>query len=751
MSCFVPLTPTTEGLPPQVGESARLLHQAQQAGQTVLPSWVIPATYFHQTLQKLGAREPLLTDWPQLLWQTTETAGYSVQQIAKRLRQPLLNLPLDLPWAELQAVVQTPMVRLLPSLWLGDDLATIPWGQMLAAPVCWAEPEALEAALKQVWLSALDAKSLTFWRSWRSTQADTETHYPATVELAVIVQAVEPSTFSGTLTVRPSSTAIAAVEGLPQALRECCPATFSGSLPRLPHFPWQVGYQEAFYRPSDRSDTDSQTLIESGVNKVERSRLPLTVPDPVEQPLWSLAQWLTQWSDQPMHLEWQLQAESGTLKISQLHFWPLQPYDALATTPEPSASNAMTGRGAAPGTAQGHALILAPGQPAPASAHRQIIIAAEIAPDQLPLLKTARGVVAERGGLTCHAAVLARELGLPAIVGVPNATTQLQSGEALEIDGDRGVITHLPSLLSAPPLPALPTVELAPTQTEIWVNLSQPDIATAIAELPITGVGLLRSEWLMMPVLERQHPYHWLATGQKELLLKRLEQQLRPILAAFHPRPVRYRTLDIRTSEFAQLVGAPAVEPNPMLGVRGAFSYHHHPQFFELELTLLKRLQDQGYDNLQLVLPFVRTIEEVQECRAAIATSGLSESPEFALWMMAEVPSVLFQLPQYVAAGIQGIAIGTHDLTQLLLGIDRDQTIFAAPYDETHPAVQMAIAQLINLAKQANIPCCLCGASPTHHPEFVTAAVHQQVTGLSVDVSALALTAQIVQQAEANC
>ncbi|RZM78582.1 putative PEP-binding protein [Leptolyngbya iicbica] len=750
MSCFLPITPTTDVQAPQVGESASLLQRAQQAGHAVPPSWVIPAAYFHQTLQKLEAREPLLTDWPQLLWQTTEPTGYAVQQVAKRLRQPLLNLPLDLSWAELLAAINTPAVRLLPSLWLGEQVATVPWGQMLAAPVCWADPEALEAALKQVWLSALDAKSLTFWRFWRATQADTEAHYPAMVNLAVIVQAVEPATFSGTLTVRPATIAIAAVEGLPQALAECCPATFSGKLPQLPHFPWQVGFQETFYRPPNRPDDNVPALIESGLTKVERSRLQLTVPDPVEQPLWSLAQELTQWSEQPLHLEWLQHAESGTLQISQLYAWPLQPYEAQTTLSKSDSSEALAGRGAAPGTAQGHALILAPDQPAPMSAHRQIIIASEIAPDQLPLLKTASGVVAERGGLTCHAAVLARELGLPAIVGLSHATTRLQPGEAIEIDGDRGLITRLPNLPSVPPAPALPTVELAPTQTEIWVNLSQPEIAVAIAALPVTGVGLLRSEWLMMPVLERQHPYHWLATGQKELLLKRLEQQLRPILEAFHPRPVRYRSLDIRTSEFAQLAGAPAVEPNPMLGVRGAFSYHHHPQFFGLELTLLKRLQDQGYDNLQLILPFVRTVEEVQYCQTAIAAMGLHQQPDFALWMMAEVPSVLFQLPQYVAAGIQGIAIGTHDLTQLLLGIDRDQTVFTAPYDETHPAVQQAIAQLIHTAQQAGISCCLCGSSPTHHPEFVAAAVRQQVTGLSVDVSALALAAQIVQQAETN-
>jgi pyruvate,water dikinase len=160
-------------------------------------------------------------------------------------------------------------------------------------------------------------------------------------------------------------------------------------------------------------------------------------------------------------------------------------------------------------------------------------------------------------------------------------------------------------------------------------------------------------------------------------------------------------------------------------------------------------LQDEGYGNVQLLLPFVRTVEEVVYCRSLIERAGLHEQPNFAFWIMAEVPSVLFLLPQYVAAGVQGIAIGTHDLTQLLLGVDRDQAIFTAPYDETHPAVQAAIAQLIEAAHQANVACCLCGVSPTHHPECLAAAIEHHVTGLSVDVSALEITVQIAQRAEA--
>lgn len=750
MSCFLSLDTLAEGHAAHIGEPAWWLHRAQQAGQIVPQSWVIPASFLDQALHQLVAREPLFADWPELLWQQDRTAGYPLQQMAKRLQQPLFNLPLNFPWEDLLAEIKAPIVRLFPSLWLGDGVATLPWGQMLATPVCWAEPDALEAALKLVWLSALDAKSLTFWRSWRAAQADAEVHYPARINLAVVVQVVEAAAFSGSLTIRDSEVAIAAVEGLPNALNECCPATFAGELPRLPHFLWQAGFQESSYAPRNSANIQLTSALETSLDSVSRSRTQLTIPDVVEQRLWSLAQWLATWSEAPTQIAWSIHADSGAVHIWQGHRWPLRPHSIQAIAPPTDAPDLINGRGAAPGEGQGRALILAPGQSLPLSAHQQIIIAAEVAPDWLPLLKTANGVISEQGGLTCHAAVLARELGLPAIIGVQNATKQFRNGEALEVDGDRGLIHRLSDLPTSRALPAPPAFTLQPTQTQIWVNLSQPETVSAIASLPIKGVGLLRSEWLMLPILENQHPYHWLATGQKELLLKQLTKQLRPILKAFAPRPVRYRTLDIRTSEFAQLIGAPAVEPNPMLGMRGTFSYHLQPQFFLLELELLKRLQNEGYDNIQLILPFVRTVEEVSYCRRLIETVGLHHHPDFALWMMAEVPSVLFLLPQYVAAGVQGIAIGTHDLTQLLLGIDRDQAIFTAPYDETHPAVQTAIAQLIRAAREADIACCLCGASPTHHPEFITAAVQQQIGQISVDVSVLELTARLVQQAEAH-
>ena len=750
MSRFSSLKTLADPQPCQIGETGYLLHQLQASGQPIAPSWVITADYFQQSIQKLVAREPIYADWPQLLWQHASATGYSVQNLAKRLRRPLLNLPLALPWSDLLAEIDSPVVRLIPSLWCGETIAIAPFAQILESPFCWAEPDALEAAVKQLWLSVLSAKSLAFWSQWAATPSASLGASPTQVEVAIVVQAVAPTALSGTLTVRSAETvAIAAVQGLIAAMPEVCPETYEGKLPLRPQFAWQAGYQEQGYQLGDRDAASPTFLIDACLQRTLLSQpTRAVIDDSLERRLWTLAKWLSTWTERPLQIEWGIIGPTQTLHITQASGWPLQPFATsavMSATDEP-----VSGHAAAPGQGQGRALILSPETPLPVSAQHQIVIAAEVMPEWLPLLKTAAGIISERGGLTSHAAVLARELGLPAVVGVANATHHFQPGEGLHIDGDRGLIKSLPDLKPAAKrvLPALTTSRLeVSSRTAIWLNLSQPELAATTSALPVAGVGLLRSEWLMLPVLERLHPYQWIAQGQQDVLLERLLGQLRPILAAFAPRPVRYRSLDIRTSEFAQLTGAPPVEANPMLGIRGTFSYGQQPGFFQLELQLLKRLQDEGYGNLQLLLPFVRTVAEFTDCRAQVQAIGLDQHPDFELWIMAEVPSVLFLLPDYVAAGVQGIAIGTHDLTQLLLGIDRDQQLFSAHFDETHPVVQSAIAQLIQSAQQLQIACCLCGTSPIHHPNAVVAALQQGLTDISVDAAALEVTASLIHQA----
>jgi pyruvate,water dikinase len=268
--------------------------------------------------------------------------------------------------------------------------------------------------------------------------------------------------------------------------------------------------------------------------------------------------------------------------------------------------------------------------------------------------------------------------------------------------------------------------------------------------MPVDGVGLLRSELMLLEVLQGQHPQRWLQQQREDELREILVQQLCQFAKAFAPRPVFYRSLDLRSHEFQYLVGGSLAHPeaNPMLGMRGTFSYVSNPALFDLELAALVQVQQSGYTNIRLLLPFVRTVEEFSFCRRRVEQAGLSQSPQFQLWIVAEVPSVIFLLPDYVKAGVQGISIGTNDLTQLLLGVDRDQAQMAAAFDERHPAVTQAIAQLIQMAKQAGIPCCICGQAPAQYPELIEQLVQWGIPSISVELDAVERTYHAIARAE---
>ncbi|MFB2937020.1 putative PEP-binding protein [Aerosakkonemataceae cyanobacterium BLCC-F154] len=394
----------------------------------------------------------------------------------------------------------------------------------------------------------------------------------------------------------------------------------------------------------------------------------------------------------------------------------------------------------------------------------EILILRHLHPDWLPLLRKAAGVVAEQGGMTCHAAIIARELGIPAVVGVSHATKMIQTGDFLLVDGDRGEIlldseqglklkkpknrsrASIVELGDRERLQRLNSPSLMATQ--LMVNLSQPSTIERAANLPVDGVGLLRSELMLLEVLEGQHPNRWLNSGHREQLVEKLTEAVCEFASAFAPRPVFYRSLDWRSHEFQNMFPQSTKEANPMLGMRGTFAYLQDQTFFDLELEVLQEVFQSGYTNVNLILPFVRTVEEFAFCRHRISEFGLFAYTQFQLWMMAEVPSVLFLLPDYVKAGCRGISIGTNDLTQLLLGVDRDRAEMSAAFDERHPAVMQAIRQLIEMAKQLGIPCSICGQAPGQYPELIEHLVRWGISSISVSLDAVEFTHNAIVRAE---
>jgi pyruvate,water dikinase len=289
------------------------------------------------------------------------------------------------------------------------------------------------------------------------------------------------------------------------------------------------------------------------------------------------------------------------------------------------------------------------------------------------------------------------------------------------------------------------------TGTKVLVNLSEPSQLERVAGHAVDGVGLLRAELMVVEALDGVHPRALLEAGEGERFVERMAASLDRFAAAFAPRPITYRTIDFRSNEFRGLEGGERFEPkeaNPMIGYRGALRYMHEPDLLELELQALARVWDAGHENLHAMLPFVRTPREVAACREMFERAGLLSRPGFELWVMAEVPSVLFHLAAYAKLGIAGISIGSNDLTQLLLGADRDSELVAEVFDERDAAVTEYISRLLERAHELGLRTSICGQAPSVHPEYAELLVRGGIEAISVNVDAVDRARHLVAAAE---
>jgi phosphoenolpyruvate synthase/pyruvate phosphate dikinase len=457
---------------------------------------------------------------------------------------------------------------------------------------------------------------------------------------------------------------------------------------------------------------------------------------------------------------------------------PHPPRHSPAPVSNPSEHHTFTGLAAAAGQALAPALVLPmPGVELADLPSGCILVAPSLQPEWLPLLQRSVGILCKTSGMTSHAAIMARELGLPAVVGLGDDFDQFHAEQWLWLNGDQGTVTLLPQLppqvavrsVGGNPAPVTspthPEAAPKPLRTQVMVSCSQPQVLFQIQDLPLDGVGLLRSELMLINALQGQHPYLWLTAQRQPQLLERIQANIAAFVAAFQPRPVFYRSLDLRSHECRALMGGSQWEPletNPVLGLRGTFRYLVYPELFEVELAALAAVLQHQDSPLRLILPFVRSVEEFQFCRQRVEAAGLLAYPNFQLWIMAEVPAILFVLPDLVQAGVQGITIGGNDLTQLLLGVDRESGTlkldpqlnsqfqgFSPPtYDLRHPAVQVAMTQLIQSARQLGIGCCLCGELPVSDPSWINWLVHQDLPCISVAPEVVLSLRQALENAE---
>jgi pyruvate,water dikinase len=465
----------------------------------------------------------------------------------------------------------------------------------------------------------------------------------------------------------------------------------------------------------------------------------------------------------PQDTEWAIDADD---EIWMLQSRPVTAIGTSAAVEKPTA--ALPGRsheilvrglGAAPGAAIGQVRLVDSPQAATELRDGEVLVAPMTAPDWAPAMRRAAAIVTDSGGMTCHAAIVARELGIPCVVGTGTATKDLTTGRMVEVDADVGAVGSAVGKTPARaagrrPPKAAAGVAAAPatvTGTRILVNLSDPDRAGDAAALDCDGVGLLRAELMLVEALDGEHPRRLLERGEGEHFVSKMAESIERIAARFAPRPVTYRTIDFRSNEFRGLKGGERFEPaeaNPMIGYRGALRYAREPGLFDLELAAVRRVWEGGHTNVHVMLPFVRTPGEVEACRARIDAAGLTARRGFEIWLMAEVPSVLFHLPRYAELGVAGISIGSNDLTQLLLGADRDSELVASVFDERDPAVLQYIERLIEDARALGLHTSICGQAPSIHPEYAERLVRAGIDAISVEPNLAARTRHLVAAAE---
>ncbi|MCC5655678.1 phosphoenolpyruvate synthase [Nostoc sp. XA010] len=754
----------------KVGDKAFYLSRIMQRGYPVVPGFVVSAEILREFLENLNSSESLVADLPHSSLHLDVANWRQLQQVAGRLRQEILTATVPQDWVNtiFQAARewQTGCLILRPTLAVSNATPSMKnISGLLESVFCQCEPEAIAFALKRTWSQIFRARSLLYWqRAGINLQQ---------ISLAVLVQPIENAIASGLLSANSSGWEIEATWGLgiAIALGEVQPDIYYIQQTTGIVLEQQLGNKMLAYGVDNAAPGAFSQPVSQSALTPDHTCLTTYLIQSAQQKQYALQE---EYIQQIIALGTQLVSELGKSFIIKWTIAGQNTSSKLYITQVSSPQSVINHRhfirgiGAAGGRVVATALVINNPQHKPEQLPKGVILViTAIAPDWLPLLHQVGGIITEQGGLTSHAAILARELGIAAVVNATSATSLIKTGERLLLDGDKGEVYRIKEegesgrekemerrkVAENPLLPAISPSRLAlgshlpMIATQLLVNLSQSSLIEQVQSFPVDGVGLLRSELMVLNILSGQHPNSWILGGRQTELLERWSEQIMQFARAFAPRPVFYRSLDW-PQDLPSLSDNLQSSTQSMLGERGTFSYLRNPAVFELELQALASVQQAGYRNVNLLLPFVRTVEEFVFCRRKVEQALLTEVSQFQLWMMAEVPSVLFLLPEYVKAGAAGISIGTNDLTQLLLGVDREQGQLGKVFNERHPAVMSAIAQLIQMAKSAGIPCSICGQAPAIYPEIIDKLVEWGITSISVEPEAVERTYQAIARAE---
>jgi len=534
---------------------------------------------------------------------------------------------------------------------------------------------------------------------------------------------------------------------------------------------------EYLIRKSDLSITKKNVpkktiqLVRIPSGGTEKRSVPLNLQDKqilTDEQIVELAKYaiaIEQHYKKPMDIEWALDGRTNKLVILQARpetVWStkkeVKTEEKVVTTTERKVL--VQGLPASPGMAAGKVHIIPTADRINEFKQGEILVTDMTAPDWVPAMRKSAAIVTNSGGMTCHAAIVSRELGIPCIVGTTSrgkpATESITDGIMVTVDAKLGVvyegILEEASKKEAPAGTVTVAESYIVTGTKVYVNLGEPEIAEKVSALPADGIGLLRQEFVWTSDIG-EHPLYLIESGHPEKVVDGLAEAFRKICAAFNPRPVIMRFSDFKSSEYKDLKGGDKyepVEPSALMGWRGASRYYDpkYVEGFKLEVKAVRKVREEyGLKNLHVMIPFCRRVEEMEKISKIFEQEGLVRGPDFKVWLMAEIPSnclVADKFNKYV----DGYSIGSNDLTMTILGCDRDNETVAHLFDERDLAVKRAIRLLIKLAHRDGKTVSICGQAPSVYPEFTEFLVKSGIDSVSVSPDAVASTRKLVAMVE---
>jgi len=451
----------------------------------------------------------------------------------------------------------------------------------------------------------------------------------------------------------------------------------------------------------------------------------------------------------PQDVEWAIVAHD----IYILQSRPITTIGSAVSSRDSSSGDSgkiiVQGQGASPGIASGKVVIVRDIKDAGKVKEGDILVTKMTNPDMVPAMRRVAAIVTDEGGMTCHAAIVSRELGTPAVVGTRNATTVLKPGQMITVDGEKGQVFEgaikTAETRAKAPATAGATTGLI-TATSVKVNVSIPEAAGRAAATGADGVGLLRIEHLILGL--NRTPGWFIANGKEEEFVQELYNGIKIVLDAFYGKPVWVRTLDAPTDEFRNMAGGESepAEHNPMLGWRGIRRDLQTPEQFRLQVEAFKRLWNQGYDNLGIMFPMVSHPQEFIRARNMMQDWGV-DVEKATLGIMIEIPSSVLMIEDFIGAGIKFASFGTNDLIQYTLAIDRNNENVASMYQPKHPAVLALIDSAIRVCRDHGIECSICGQAGSE-PPMVKWLVEHGITSVSANIDAIAKIRETVARTE---